>query len=393
MSDPDVVIAGAARTPIGAMSGALAAVPAPKLGAIAIRAACERAGVEPEAVEEVIMGQVLAAGAGQAPARQAALAAGIPDRVGATTINKMCGSGMKAVMLAAQAVRLGEAKIVAAGGMENMSRAPYLLEKARAGYRLGHGRLVDSMITDGLWDVTNDFHMGCAAELCARKYEFTRAMQDEYASESYRRAQQAEKDGLFSDEIAPVEIPGRKGNVTVTEDEEPNRVDFARIADLRPAFEEGGTVTAANASTIADGAAALVVTSAEEAARRGLAPLARIVASASTAKAPEWFTTAPVDATRAVLEKAGLEIGQIDLFEVNEAFAAVPLAAAADLGIDRARMNVHGGAVSLGHPIGASGARILVTLLYAMKQQHARRGLAAICIGGGEATAIILDRG
>ncbi len=389
----EVVIASACRTPIGSFNGSLSSLSAPQLGSIVIKEALRRAGISGKDVDEVYMGEVLTAGVGQAPARQASIWAGIPKNVPCTTINKVCGSGMKSVMLAAQAIMLGHAEIIVAGGMESMSNAPYLLDKARTGYRLGHGQLIDSMIKDGLWDVYNDFHMGNAAELCARECQVPREAQDEFAIESYRKALCAQKQGDFNEEIVPVEVDlGKKGKITVTEDEEPKRVNFEKIKTLKPVFEEDGTVTPANASSINDGAAACVVMSAKRAQRLGIQPLARIVAQASTAKDPEWFTTAPADVIKLILDKVNLTLDDIDLFEINEAFAVVNLAVGKELGLDMNKVNVHGGAVALGHPIGASGARILVTLLYAMKRYNKKRGLAAICIGGGEATAVIVER-
>jgi len=385
-------LVAAARTPIGGFGGVLASLSAPELGAAALRAAVARAGVPPEAIEQVIMGNVLAAGLGQAPARQAGLGAGIPRAHGALTVNKVCGSGLMAVMLAAQAIRLGEAQVIAAGGMESMSRVPYLLPQARHGHRLGHGPVVDAMILDGLWDPHNDFHMGNAAERTARALGIGREAQDRFAAESYRRAQAAIAEGRFAAEIAPVTTAGRRGPATVDTDEEPGRVDFARIPHLRPAFEPGGTITAANASTIADGAAAVIVAGEEAVRRHGLTPRARIVASAAAGRAPEEFPVAPIDAVRKVLAAAGLSTADVDLFEVNEAFAVVALAAIAELGLDPARVNVHGGAIALGHPIGASGARVLVTLLSALEQRGLRRGLATLCLGGGEAVAMVIER-
>ncbi|MFQ5629272.1 MAG: thiolase family protein [bacterium] len=389
----EVVIAGANRTPIGAFNGSLAEMPAPELGAIVVKEALKRTGIEPSKVDEVVMGCVLPAGVGQAPARQAALKAGLPNGVTCMTVNKVCGSGLKSVMLAAQAVMLGDADIVVAGGMENMSRAPYLLEKARNGYRLGHGQLIDAMIKDGLWDVYNDYHMGNAAELCARECNIPRETQDDFAEMSYKRAQAAQQNGWFKDEITPVPIPQRKGDSILVEvDDEPGRANFEKMRVLRPAFDKKGTVTAANASKINDGAAAMVVMAREVADSLGIKPLARIVAQTSAAKAPEWFTTAPVDAIKNILSKADMSLNDIDLFEINEAFAVVALAAQDILGIPQDKLNVHGGAVALGHPIGASGARILTTLLYAMKQHEKKIGMAAICIGGGEASSVIVER-
>ncbi len=389
----EVVIASACRTPIGAFNGALSSFTAPQLGSIAIKEALRRAGLTGKDVSEVIMGEVLAAGVGQAPARQAALGAGIPNSVPCMTINKVCGSGLKAVMLAAQAIMVGDAEIVVAGGMESMSNAPYLLDKARNGYRLGHGELIDSMIKDGLWDVYNNFHMGNAAELCAKECNVPREAQDEFAMLSYKRALEAQKNGYFKDEIVAVEIPQRKGeSLIVSEDEEPKKANFEKMATLKPAFQKDGTVTAANASKINDGAAACVVMSKERAQKLGIEPLGTIVAQASAARAPEWFTLAPADAIRRILNKAHLKLEDIDLFEINEAFAVVNLAVGKELGIDVNKMNVHGGAVALGHPIGASGARVLTTLLYAMKRYNKKRGLATLCIGGGEASAVIVER-
>jgi len=388
----EVVIVGACRTPVGSFQGSLSALTAPKLGAIVIKEALRRAGAQAADVDEVIMGNVLTAGEGCAPARQAALFAGLPQSVECMTINKVCGSGLKAVMLAAQAIQLGHANVIVAGGMESMSNVPYILDKARSGYRLGHGQIVDAMIKDGLWDVYNDYHMGNAAELCAKECEVPREAQDAFSIESYRRAQSAWKEGRFTDEVVPVSIEGRKGTETVAQDEEPFKTNFDKIPALKPAFVKEGTVTAANSSKINDGAAALVVTTRAVAERKGWSPLARIVAYGSHAQKPEWFTTAPADVITKVLARAGLTQDQIDLFEINEAFAVVTLAVNKKLGLDNAKVNVNGGAVAIGHPIGASGARILVTLLNALKQRNARRGMAAICIGGGEASGMIVER-
>jgi acetyl-CoA C-acetyltransferase len=388
----EVVILSAARTAIGAFQGAFRDVAAPQLGARAIAGACERAGVAPSELEQVYMGCVLPAGVGQAPARQAALAAGCTPSTGAITFNKVCGSGMRTVMSAANDLRAGDFALVAAGGMESMSRAPYLALGARDGLRLGHGKFVDSMIHDGLWDPYGDQHMGNCAELCAREFRFTREQQDAYATDSYARARAAQESGAFAREIVAVEVPGRKGATVVDRDEEPTKADLAKMPGLKPAFEKDGTVTAANASKINDGAAALVLATAEEAARRGLRPIARLVAQATFAQQPEWFTTAPVGAIRRALDRAGLAVGDVDLFEINEAFAVVALACARELGIAHDRLNVRGGAVALGHPIGASGARILVTLLDALGERGGRYGCAGICIGGGEATAVVVER-
>ena len=389
----DVVILSAVRTPIGVFQGALSGLSAPALGARAISAAIERAGLTPEEIQQVNMGCVLPAGQGQAPARQAALAAGCPVATGALTLNKVCGSGMRAVMIAANDLRCGDFKVVVAGGMESMSQAPYLAPGVRDGLRLGHGKLIDSMVHDGLWDPYGDVHMGSCAEACAAEYKFSREEQDAYSLESYRRSREATEKGLFAEEIVPVAVPGKKGETVVDRDEEPFKVDLNKISTLRPAFQkDGGTVTAGNASKINDGAAALVVTTAAEAARRGAKPLARIVAHASLAQKPEWFTTAPAGAVRLALERAGLKAADIDLWEVNEAFAVVALAFLRDLELSATRVNVRDGAVSLGHPIGASGARILATLLHSMRERGSRLGCAAICIGGGEATAMIVER-
>jgi acetyl-CoA C-acetyltransferase len=389
----EAVIVSAVRTPMGSFNGVFSPVPATKLGSIAIAEALKRVHVLPGHVDDVLMGCVLSAGLGQAPARQASIGAGIPHSIGATTINKVCGSSIKTVMMASQAIALGEANIVVAGGMENMTRAPYLLEKARQGYRLGHAEMVDSLIKDGLWDVYNDFHMGNAGELCAAKYRLTRNELDDFALESYRRAQHAIAAGLFKREIVPVEVPQRKGAaLAVTVDEEPQRIDLKKLRELKPAFQENGVLTVGNSPSCNDGAAALVVMAQEEAARRKLVPMARIVGYAGAALAPEWLTIAPVEAIKLVLKKTGLSIGDIDLFEINEAFSAVSLATNRELGLDPERVNVNGGAVALGHPIGATGARILTTLLYAMEARGARRGLASLCIGGGEALAILLER-
>jgi acetyl-CoA C-acetyltransferase len=389
----EAVIVSACRTPVGSFRGTLSSIPAPRLGAIVIKEAVRRAGIKGEDVDEVIMGNVLQAGVGQAPARQASIFAGLPPSVECMTINKVCGSGLKSVMLAAQAVILGDAEVVVAGGMESMSNAPYLLAKAREGYRVGNGEVQDAIMRDGLVDVYDNVPMGNAAERCAQEMGITRAMQDEYAVLSYTRAQEAQKAGRFKQEIIGVEIKGRKGDVSfVVDDEDVFKTDFAKIPGLKPAFLKDGTVTAANASNINDGAAALVVMSAAKAEQLGCKPLARIVAQASFAKEPLWFTTAPADVIPKVLTKAGLSLSQIDLFEVNEAFAVVALAVKRIAGLDQEKLNVNGGAVAIGHPLGASGARILVTLLHALEQRHAKRGLAALCIGGGEGSALIVER-
>jgi acetyl-CoA C-acetyltransferase len=389
----EIVILGGARTPIGSFLGSLASLPAPKLGSVAIKAALERSGVKPEEVQQVIMGNVLSAGIGQAPARQAGIGAGIPTGAGAVTINKVCGSGMKAVMFAANDIRCGEYDLAVAGGMESMSNAPYILQQARGGYRMGNGKIIDSMIHDGLWDPYGDKHMGTCAETCVSKFAFSREDQDAFSLESYHRAQAASREGKFKDEIAVVELAGKKGSTLVADDEEPFAAPLEKMPTLKPAFaKEGGSVTAANSSKINDGAAALVVTSAEYAKERGLKPMARIIAQATFAHDPEWFTTAPAGAIEIALKRAKMSVGDIDLFEVNEAFAAVAMAAMKDVNIPHDKINVHGGAVALGHPIGASGARILVTLLHALRSREKRYGMAAICIGGGEAAALILER-
>ena len=389
----EVVILSAARTPVGRFQGGLSSLPAPRLGSIAIAEAVRRADLRPDDVDEVIMGNVLSAGVGQAPARQATLHAGLPTAVRSTTINKMCGSGLKAVMLAQQAIAAGDADVIVAGGMENMSAAPYLLERARTGYRLGDDRIVDVILRDGLTDAYQNIHMGNCAEILAREYRISRAEQDEYAKLSYTRAIAAMDEGKIADEVVAVEVPQPKGAaVIVTEDEEPRRVNFDKIPALRPVFEEGGTITAANASSISDGGAAVVVAAAEVAKRRGWSPRARIVGQAGAAMAPEWFTIAPAHATRALLEKVGWTIGDVDLIEINEAFAAVVIGVCRDLGLRYDRVNVHGGAVALGHPIGASGARILTTLLYALPRYEAQRGVASICLAGGEAVSLAIER-
>ncbi len=384
-----VVIASAVRTPIGAFQGAFASLKASQLGAAAVTEALSRAELSVDGVDQVFMGNVLQAGQGQAPARQAAIFAGLADRTQSVTLNKMCGSGLEAIIQAARALRLGDAEVVVAGGMESMTNAPYLLPGARGGLRLGDGKLIDSMVFDGLWDVYNDKHMGSCAELCATKYAFSREAQDDYAERSYRRAQTAMQDGTFADEIVAVEVPGRRGQVTMVEqDEGPSQVDFEKMRTLRPAFEKEGSVTAANASTINDGAAALVVTTEEVAARRGMPVLARVAGYAGSAAAPEWFTTAPVAAMQALYGKLGWQPGSVDVYEINEAFSVVPMAAIEEFGLDPEKVNVHGGAVALGHPIGASGARIVVTLLNALRRRGGTRGMASICIGGGEALAL-----
>ncbi len=392
MNDHDLLILGAARTPLGSFQGGLAACPAPILGGVALRGALRRSGLGADAVTDVAMGNVLQAGLGQAPARQAALAAGLPDRVQTTTVHKVCGSGLQAVMQSCHALAAGLGSVALAGGMENMSRAPYLLDGARSGYRLGHQRLIDSVVHDGLWDPHRDAHMGDCAEHCAERYSFTREQQDAYALESFRRAASAQEDGSFAEEIEPVIwSEARGGEKRLAVDEGPARVRPDRITSLRPAFRAVGTITAANASSLNDGAAALVLATASTASRLGVRPLARIAAFGAHAQDPLWFTTAPVEAARRAVAAAGWSVGDVDLWEVNEAFAVVPLAFSRELGLEMARINVFGGAIALGHPIGASGARILVTLLTALRRKGGQRGVAAICIGGGEGLAVAVE--
>ncbi len=388
-----VVITSHARTPIGTFMGSLSQISAPKLGSFVIAEAVKRSGIQPNQVSEVIMGNVLTAGIGQAPARQASIFAQIPNSVPCMTINKVCGSGLKAVMLATQAILSGDADVIVAGGQENMSLCPHLLEKSRTGYKMGHFQATDSMIKDGLWDVYNNYHMGSAAELCAREGSYSREAQDEYATESYKRALMATKEGYFKSEIVPVDIQlaGSKETTRFQEDEQPQKVKFDKIPTLKPAFEKTGTITAANASAINDGAAALVVMSEERAKSLGVKPLVKILGQASAAQAPEWFTTAPAKAMNSVLKKTGLSFKDIDLFEINEAFAVVAMATIKELNLDPKRVNPSGGAIALGHPIGASGARILTTLISNMIRQGAKRGMASICIGGGEASALIVE--
>jgi acetyl-CoA C-acetyltransferase len=388
----DVFVLSAARTPIGSFLGSLSTLPAHALGAAAIKSAVERAEVPAARVEHVWMGNVLSAGQGQAPARQALLAAGLPKSTGAVTLHKVCGSGMRAVMDAANALRAGEFELVVAGGMESMSNAPYLLPKGRLGLRMGHGQLLDSMISDGLWDPYKNIHMGVCAEMCAEKYAFTREAQDAFALESYQRARRANESGDFNAEFAAVTIEGKKGATVVDRDEEPFATPLEKLekmGSLKPAFQKEGTVTAANASKINDGACALVL--AGEKAAAGAKPIARIVSQASFAQEPEWFTTAPIAAAKKAAERAGIPLSSIDLFEVNEAFAVVAMAFVKDLDLDPNKVNVNGGAVALGHPIGASGARIVTTLVHALKARKRKYGLASICIGGGEATAVVVE--
>jgi len=387
----EVVIVSAVRTPVGSYLGSLSSLKAPELGAIVIKEAVKRAGIKPEDVSEVIMGCVLPAGIGQAPARQAAIYAGLPDSVPCLTINKVCGSGLKSIMLAEQAIKCGDAEIVVAGGFESMSNVPYYLDKARTGYRMGNGTLIDGMVHDGLWDVYNNFHMGTAAEMCSKEMNITREEQDAFAEESYKKALKAIEEGFFKDEIISVEIKDRKGTVIVSEDEDVKKVNFEKGKTLKGAFQKDGTVTAFNSSNLNDGAAAMVLMSAEKAKELGLTPLAKIVAQGSFAQKPEWFTTAPAYAIKNVLKKAGLEVKDLDLIEANEAFSVQACAVNKIAELDSSKVNVNGGAVAIGHPIGGSGARILTTLLYAMKNRKAKRGLATLCIGGGEASAIIVE--
>ncbi|PJD90463.1 MAG: acetyl-CoA C-acyltransferase [Legionella sp.] len=392
MKDDDIVIVAAKRTPMGSMLGSLSSLTAPELGAIAHKAALAQASLSPDDIDEVFSGCVLQAGIGQAPARQAALKAGLPDKVGATTINKMCGSGMKAVMLAHDAIKAGSGNIMLASGMESMTNAPYLLSKARAGYRLGHGEIKDHMFLDGLEDAyQKGLLMGCFADQTASHFHFSREQQDEYATHSMQKALKAMEDGLFTEEITPVEIITKKGSHQVTQDEGPDATKLSKISQLKPAFASDGTVTAANSSSISDGAASLILMTAKEARDRNISPLARIVAHASHAQAPEWFTTAPVEAIKNVLSKANWSLDDVDLYEINEAFAVVALAAITSLELNPQQVNIHGGACALGHPIGASGARILVTLIHALKHTGKKRGVAALCIGGGEATAMAIE--
>lgn len=387
----EAFIISVARTPIGSLGGALSSVPATRLGAIAIRAALERAGLGAEAVNEVFMGNVLTANEGQAPANQASIYAGIPTSVPCTTVNKVCASGMKAIMLGAQSIFLGDNDVVVAGGMENMSQVPYYLDKARSGYRLGHGQVLDGVIRDGLWDPYHDFHMGKAAELCASRYHLSREAQDAYAAESYRRAAHAYERGYFQKELVPVEIEAKIKTI-IDEDEEYGRVDLDKMLHLKPAFAKEGTITAANASKINDGAAAVVLASAARVAALGLKPLARIVSFADASQDPEWFTTTPTLAMNRALKKAGLTMEEMDYMEINEAFSCVALANQQELHLPADRLNIWGGAVALGHPIGCSGARIIVTLTNILQTQQARYGIAGICNGGGGASALVLER-
>lgn len=390
----EAVIISAARTPVGKLLGALKGFRAPELGAIVVRESVKRAGLKPEDVDEVIMGCVIQAGLGQAPARQAALRAGLPPAVSAVTVNKVCGSGLKAVMMAAQGVQLGDAEIVVAGGMESMSNAPYLVPKAREGYRLGHGELLDSMISDGLWCAFNDYHMGCTGEVVSERFNVSRAEQDEYALNSHKKAAAAIKAGKFKDEIVPVEIPQRKGAAIVFDTDETVREDTSldALAKLKPAFKDDGTVTAGNAPGVNDGASAVVVTSLERARALGIEPMARIVAQAVSGTEPELVMMAPVEAIRRVLKKAGWAISEVDLIELNEAFAVQAVAITRELGLDPEKLNVNGGAVALGHAIGQSGSRLLTTMLYEMKRRDVHRGIVSLCLGGGNAVAMAVER-
>jgi acetyl-CoA C-acetyltransferase len=387
----EVVIVAATRTPIGSFGGSLAGHSATLLGAAVIKSVVEKSGLKPEYIQEVYMGNVLSANLGQAPATQAAIFAGLPV-LPATTVNKVCASGMKAIMLAAQSIAIGQNDIIVAGGMESMSNVPYYLDKARNGYRLGNGTITDGLIKDGLWDVYNDYHMGSAAELCAAECKVSREDQDAYAVTSYKRAQKAQGEGKFKDEITPVELKDKKGDTTLfADDEEPNAVKFDKIPSLKPVFKKDGTVTAANASTLNDGAAAVVLMSAEKAKELGITPLARIVSYADAQQVPEWFTTAPSKAIPLALHRAGLSTEQIDFFEINEAFSVVSIANNRLLGLDPEKVNVNGGAVALGHPLGASGARIIVTLLHVLLQNNGKYGAAGICNGGGGASAMVIE--
>jgi acetyl-CoA C-acetyltransferase len=389
----DAFLISSARTALGSFQGALASVPASRLGAVAVKAAVERSGIPGDRFDELYMGSVLTGGQGQAPARQACLFAGLPQSVPCVTVGKVCGSGLRTVMMAAASVRAGDSNAVLAGGMENMTQTPYALPKARDGYRMGNGEIVDLMVNDGLWDVYNSFHMGVAAEKCAAEMNITREQQDAFAVASYTRALKAIEAGLFKREIAPVEIKGRKGDVVLFEqDEEPFKAKLDKIPTLKPAFKKDGTVTAANASSINDGAAAVVVASGDAVKEFGLTPKFRIVDYVSHAQAPEWFTTAPAMAIRKVLDRNGLKADDIDVYEVNEAFSVVSLAVNRLCGLNPDKVNIRGGAVALGHPIGASGARILVTLMHVMEDTGAKRGLASLCIGGGEAVALIIEK-
>jgi len=387
-----VVIVSAKRSPIGSFQGAISSISAPKLGSLIISNILEETTVDPFLVDEIIMGNVLSAGIGQAPARQAAIGAGMPDSVECLTINKMCGSGLKAVMLGSQAIQVNDANIIIAGGFESMSQSPYLVPKARAGYRLGHGNLIDSVIFDGLWDVYNDIHMGNCAEICARDRGYSIIDQNDFAKESYQRAINAQEIGAFNNEIVSIEVKNKNNTITFDNDEEPKKVNFEKMDTLKPVFEKDGTITAANASTINDGAACLLMMSENKASELGFKPLARIISQASAAQDPKWFTTAPIEAIKKVLMKVDLTVDDIDLWEINEAFAPVVMAVVDDYNLDYGKININGGAIALGHPIGASGARILTTLIHSLNQKEKSLGLATICIGGGEASAVIIER-
>jgi acetyl-CoA C-acetyltransferase len=387
-----VYLSGGARTAIGTLNGSLHTVSAAALGSAAVKAALHRSQIPPEQIDEVIFGNVIGAGQGQNPARQVAIGAGLSASIGATTVNKVCGSGLKAVMLAAQAIQCGDASVIMAGGTESMSRAPYLLDKARGGYRMGHGQLVDSLIRDGLWDVYNDVHMGTCGDAAAAKYGFNRQQQDDYAVASFQRAQQAVAKGIFAEEIVPVEVKAGREMVTMAEDETPRKFNEEKLRKLRPAFGEKGTVTAGNASSINDGAAAVLVCSEEKCAALGLKPEAKVLGYATFSREPEWFTLAPIGAIQKLMKQLSLKVSDVDLFEINEAFSVVPMAAMKELGLPHEKVNVHGGAVSLGHPIGASGARTLVTLLNALKHRGGKIGIDCLCIGGGESVALAVER-
>jgi len=387
----DIYLGGGVRTAIGSFGGAFEQAPAVTLGSAVIRAALARAGIPADQIDEVIFGNVVSAGLGQNVARQVAIGAGLSPTIGATTVNKVCGSGLKSVMLAAQAIQSGDASVIVAGGTENMSRTPYLLEKARTGYRMGNGEVIDSLIRDGLWDVYNKVHMGTCGDLCAEKFGFTRQQQDDFAVASFKRAIEAAGKGLFAQEIAPVQVAAGRETVTVAEDETPKKFNEEKLRKLRPAFGEKGTITAGNASSINDGAAAIVVASAEKVKELGLKPQAKILGYATYSREPEWFTLAPIGAIERLMKQLSLKVSDVGLFEINEAFAVVPMAAMKDLGIPHEKVNVHGGAVALGHPIGASGTRTLVTLLNAMKQRGATIGIDSLCIGGGEAVAMAVE--
>ncbi len=387
-----VYIVAAKRTPVGSFQGVLSSFSAPELGATAIKAALEQSKLGPEDIDECLMGQVLTAGSGQAPARQAALGAGLLSSTPCMTLNKVCGSGLKAVMLGYDSIRLGNAKAVVAGGQESMTNAPYIMPEARAGLRMGNKQVIDSMVNDGLWDPYNNFHMGTAAELCVKEYKFTREQQDEFAINSYKKAQAAEKSNAFKQEITPVSYSVKGQEVQVTQDEEPAKARFDKMSGLRPAFDKEGTITAANASKINDGGAALVLASESLVKEKGLKPLAKIIGHSTFAQDPKWFTTAPVGAMKKLLKSLSLSAEQIDLYEINEAFSAVTMAAVKDLNLKPEQVNVHGGAVAIGHPIGASGARILTTLVYSLHTQNKKRGLATLCIGGGEAVALVIEK-